>query len=1275
MSMGDSAPRQCSVLRAIAAVGGLAAACFSAAAMTHGFIGRSGNIPAISVATGILTGALLLAPRRWWLALVAGAAGGSALGAIAVGQPPGTMLMLAVLNSAQCAISAWLVLRLLRSQPRLESEKEVLVLVSAPIALVHPYVAVASAALLQGSLAPRPFYDSWRICFLSAAMGLVAVTPAVLAWWPPRPLLRRFARRAFTFEGMLLLGTLVATLVFIAGADFGSPPLHSLGLYLVFPCLMWSALRFGMQGASAASALLAIAAVRETMHGHGPFAPMQIPVTEQMVLVQGYLAVAVLSALMLAGAIVERKRAQAALAFSETVYREAIGTADAVPYRKYYDHPGFEFIGEGIERLLGVPAADFTSRHWDDAIEEIIMRGEVDGMPPAEAGRLAREGKLGTWLADCRVRAHDGTIKWIADSSYQIRDDTGRTIGSLGILQDITARVESERALRESEARLALREEYYRSLFALSPSGIVLEDTAGRIIEANPSACACLGYTREELIGRSVRDVAAASELPHIEANIARVLAGGTLNHVVLDRHRDGSERHIELRETRVTLPGGQDGILVVTNDITDQRRAQEAMRESEIRFRTMADCAPMLIWMADTAGQCVYVSRPGLQLLGVGLDEFLGDRWQTHIHPGDLARVVRRIRASYARHEYFEVEARFRRADGEYLWLLNAGMPRMLPDGSFAGFVGSCVDITARRRTEAERRANEERLARLTRYLRAVAEVNALLLQSADPRSAAGEVVRLLGEAAGASRCYWFEAHPGSRGEMLISQRAEWCSRGIVAQIGNPELQNMHAEQALPSWHATLMQGSIVQGSVGDYEEPERLIMESEDIRAILLIPMRLGGRFSGLIGFDNCAVEREWGEEEINLLQAGTDSLSHAFERANAEGQRRALEQQVLQAQKLESLGVLAGGIAHDFNNLLVGILGNAGLALMDTPPDAPAGDLLRDIETAAHRAADLTRQMLAYSGRGAFVLESIDLNSVVGELSHLLEASISKKAELRFDLAESLPAVDCDPTQIRQVVMNLIINASDALGDQPGSIRLTTRVHDCSRCDLESPYTDETLPEGRYVGLEVSDTGCGMDEGTAKRVFEPFFTTKFTGRGLGLAAVLGIVRGHHGTIRVESKLGEGSSIRVLLPACGDRLAAQQGEPSAVPAAHLNGLALVVDDEPSVRTVAQRVLQRMGMRVITAADGVEAVDLFRTHAPDLTVVILDMTMPRMGGEEALRQMRTVASPARVILSSGFTEQDAAGHFDGLNLDGFIQKPYLPADLSERVMRVLGQS
>jgi signal transduction histidine kinase/CheY-like chemotaxis protein len=552
------------------------------------------------------------------------------------------------------------------------------------------------------------------------------------------------------------------------------------------------------------------------------------------------------------------------------------------------------------------------------------------------------------------------------------------------------------------------------------------------------------------------------------------------------------------------------------------------------------------------------------------------------------------------------------------------------------------------------------------------VAEVNALLLKSGEPRAAAQEVVRLLGEAANASRCYWFESHAAPGGEALISQRAEWCSAGVAAQIDNPELQNMPAETALPSWHRVLAGGGIVQGTVRDFAPPERNIMEDEQIRAILLIPMTVGGRYAGLIGFDNCAEEREWTGEEITLLQAGTDSLSHAFERANAEWQRRALEQQVLQAQKLESLGVLAGGIAHDFNNLLVGILGNAGLALMETPADAPNAELLRDIETAAHRAADLTRQMLAYAGRGAFVLEMVDLNEVARELTHLLESTISKKAALRFDLAAKLPAVECDATQLRQLVMNLIINASDAVGDGAGDILVRTCARPCTAWDLGSPYTDDPLPEGLYVQLEVTDTGCGMDRETAKRIFDPFFTTKFTGRGLGLAAVLGIVRSRRGSIQVESEPGRGTCIRVLLPAqCASP--APAGAVSDPAAAHASGLVMVGDDEPAVRRVATRVLERMGMRVITAGDGVEAVNLFRERAHELVLVLLDVTMPRMGGEEALRQMRQIPSSAKVVLSSGFTEQDAARHFDGLPLDGFIQKPYEPATLSAQVMRLLG--
>ncbi|MBL8622841.1 MAG: response regulator [Myxococcales bacterium] len=385
----------------------------------------------------------------------------------------------------------------------------------------------------------------------------------------------------------------------------------------------------------------------------------------------------------------------------------------------------------------------------------------------------------------------------------------------------------------------------------------------------------------------------------------------------------------------------------------------------------------------------------------------------------------------------------------------------------------------------------------------------------------------------------------------------------------------------------------------------------------------------------------------------------------------ERRSLELKVQHSQKLESLGVLAGGVAHDFNNLLVGILGNAGLAMMQLRPESPVAPLLKAIETAALRAADLTRQMLAYSGRGRFVIEPISLNGVIEEMVHLLGTVISKKAILRFELSADLPVVDADATQIRQVLMNLVTNASDAIGDQSGVIAIRTGTTMVGPDELHDSY-DQVLPEGTYVYCEVSDTGVGMDAATRARIFDPFFTTKFTGRGLGLAATLGILRGHHGAIHVDSEPGQGARFRVLLPARA-RSATPSSPAIVVAPPPATGHVLVVDDEAMIRDIAARVLESGGYQVTTATDGVEALQLFAARPDAYVCVLLDMTMPRMNGEETFAALRKLAPEVRVVLSSGYTEQEATQRFIGKGLAGFIAKPWSADDLLAAIARATG--
>ncbi len=395
---------------------------------------------------------------------------------------------------------------------------------------------------------------------------------------------------------------------------------------------------------------------------------------------------------------------------------------------------------------------------------------------------------------------------------------------------------------------------------------------------------------------------------------------------------------------------------------------------------------------------------------------------------------------------------------------------------------------------------------------------------------------------------------------------------------------------------------------------------------------------------------------------------------ERRQAELDRQDMDLKVQQAQKLESLGVLAGGIAHDFNNLLMGIMGHAGLALMEPGVEASLRRRLQQIEVAATRAAELTNQLLAYSGRGKFQVEPLSLASLVDEMESLLETVISKKAILEHRYALDLPPIEGDATQIRQVIMNLITNASDALGDRVGTITIATGVMETGPF---TPCLAGTPPEGTSVYLDVCDTGSGMDPETLHRVFDPFFTTKFTGRGLGLAAVLGIMRGHHGAIQVTTEPGQGTTFRLLFPRSDQPMAPPTLQARPAQFYQSQGVILVVDDEESVRSVATSALERCGFTVLTAFNGRDGLAAFRAHEDQIRAIVLDLTMPIMSGDEVLADLRSGGGPGAsvpVLLSSGYSSVEVAGNLQRRGVQHFLQKPYSPGDLIGKIRACLGE-
>jgi PAS domain S-box-containing protein len=385
-----------------------------------------------------------------------------------------------------------------------------------------------------------------------------------------------------------------------------------------------------------------------------------------------------------------------------------------------------------------------------------------------------------------------------------------------------------------------------------------------------------------------------------------------------------------------------------------------------------------------------------------------------------------------------------------------------------------------------------------------------------------------------------------------------------------------------------------------------------------------------------------------------------------------RKATEEALRRAAKEESLTVLAGGVAHDFNNLLAAILGHASLALKHLPGGSPARRHVEKVAGAVERASDLTRQMLAYSGRGHFVVRPTDLNALIRENLPLFEVAAAKNVRLEARLDPDPPLVDADVGQIQQVLMNLVINAAEAIGERGGTVTVATGVREVTAADQSLwRASGEPLAPGRYVSLEVRDDGPGMDAETVDRIFEPFFTTKFTGRGLGLAAVLGVVRGHQGALSVESAPGHGTVFRILFVPSAQPASAEG--PTATPSAR-TGTVLLVDDEEAVREMIGEVLESEGFEVLRAEDGSRGIALFREKRDRIDVVLLDLSMPGLSGEETFRRLREIDPDVRVILSSGYDHDEASGRFGAARPAGFIQKPYRPEHLVAEIGRCLSQ-
>jgi two-component system, cell cycle sensor histidine kinase and response regulator CckA len=667
--------------------------------------------------------------------------------------------------------------------------------------------------------------------------------------------------------------------------------------------------------------------------------------------------------------------------------------------------------------------------------------------------------------------------------------------------------------------------------------------------------------------------------------------------------------------------------VVVMAFNIIRRRQAEESLRRREAIYRRAIAASEAVAYQRDYSLPGFTFIDPGIETLtGYTPSELTSDVWreiiQEYVMRGQAAGMSLTQASMTARAggiSEWRGDYHIRTRSGEEKWLADSSVLLVGPDGHAQGSLGILQDITDRKRAEEALRDA------LQRFEAVIEQTPHVAIQGFERDGTVRHWNTACADLYGYTQT---EALGKKLQDLLLSEES-----GIEFQ------KSIHG--IWDSGHALPPQ----EWSVRDRHGKSRWVYSA-------MFPVFDGGRVVEIFCMDIDITARKEAEEE-----------------------RRRLEAQVLQAQKLESLGVLAGGIAHDFNNLLTTILGNADLALGEMPEDMSARASIQQIVTAATRAADLAKQMLAFSGKGKFVVQPVDLNELVREMAGLLEVSVSKKCAITCQLAPDLPHIMADAGQVRQVALNLILNASEAIGDHVGTVAVTTGTMQCDRAFLADTYLDEHLPEGLYVYLQVADTGCGMDEDTLARIFDPFFTTKFTGRGLGLASVLGIVRGHGGAIRLRSKVGEGTVFMVLFPTSSEQAADSTSHPPQDAVAWRgSGTVLVADDDDAVRALARRILQKAGFNVLTATDGREAVELFRSHADELKLVILDWQMPDMDGQDAFREIRRIRADARVILSSGYDEQDTMKRFAGEGLSGYAQKPYRQREFVAVVRQVLGE-
>lgn len=800
-------------------------------------------------------------------------------------------------------------------------------------------------------------------------------------------------------------------------------------------------------------------------------------------------------------------------------------------------------------------------------------------------------------------------------------------------------------------------------------------------------------------------------------------------------KHKDGTFRWLLSRGRVYRDEAGKPvRIMGCHVDVTQQKEDERLLRESEARLRLVLDGGRMGMWVWDMRNDNTRWNQREYELLDLPGDKgpYSAAAFFQRLHPEDREKVQESIRSAVQQGRDFYDEFRVITGAGDTRWLAGAGRVLRDDSGAPAQMMGVNYDITEQKQAHVSiQEAHEfnkqiiayaqegiivyDRECRYRLWNRYMEQLTGLKeeevlgkrtvelfpfmanydittslkralqgetvtgpdIQYQSPvlkksgwttgrygplRNAQGEIIGIIGTVREIT-----ERKTNEKQLFDYQQRMELLLEQLPSILWTTDLElrftsskgsglttlNLHPNSVVG---VTIQEFLQAQDGTHPSVEAHKKALTGESIT----YDQEFGNRFFHV----HLEPLRDDGKTITGVIGIALD----VTERKKQEEERRVLDQRIQQAQKLESLEVLAGGIAHDFNNLLTGMLGYANLAQAELPADSPVSAMIKEIEKAAQRAADLSRQMLAYSGKGKFVIEVIQLDELVVEMARLLKTLVEPKAQLKMVTKPAL--MEGDATQIRQVVMNLITNAADAI-DHAGMITLRTGVRACSESDLHHTMVQTPLPTGDYAFLEVQDNGCGMTAEVVNKIFDPFFTTKFTGRGLGLASVLGIVRGHRGTISVESTPGKGTLFRVLFPVKTGAIAKIQAVEARKEAVAPLGTILVVEDDASVLSFVRHVLEKAGYHALTTTDSSQALTMMDQHGKELRGAIIDLTMPHLNGIDLSQQLRSKRASLPILIMSGYAEEDVAPRFIGMEHCSFLQKPFRAHDLTEAVSRM----